>query len=165
MDSPCPRRSHHRGGSVFFFGHLMAGDIDKVTSQPLRLYILYLLSCNPPGFLKFSRGKERNIKRLLDPFRSVYFCWYYTFSKIKMGATLDIIYTTNQRLFGGDSPDRIGWGGLEKSPKNGIRCCRFLFFRKSEFLFLFSFLSIFFFLLVSHVSTKFRLTTGVWMCV
>lgn len=110
------------------------------------LYSLCKLSCNPPGFLKFSRGKERNIKRLLDPFRSVYFCWYYTFSKIKKnGGYSRYIYTTNQRLFGGDSPDRIGWGGLEKSPKNGIRCCRFSFFSKvwiSFFFFPHLFLSI-----------------------
>lgn len=62
MDSRCPRRSHHRGGSVFFFfGHLMAGDIDKVTSQPLRLYILYVSYLVTPLVFLNSRGERREI--------------------------------------------------------------------------------------------------------
>ncbi len=46
-----------------FFGHLMAGDIDKVTSQPLRLYILYVsyVSCVTPLVFLNSRGERREI--------------------------------------------------------------------------------------------------------
>lgn len=45
----------------FFFGHLMAGDIDKVTSQPLRLYILYVSYLVTPLVFLNSRGERREI--------------------------------------------------------------------------------------------------------
>jgi hypothetical protein len=108
------------------------------------LYSLCKLSCNPPGFLKFSRGKERNIKRLLDPFRSVYFCWYYTFSKIKkMGATLDIYTQQIKDSLGEIHLTVSDEGDSRNHQKNGIRCCRFSFFFESlNFFFFFPHLSL-----------------------
>jgi hypothetical protein len=128
------------------------------------LYSLCKLSCNPPGFLKFSRGKERNIKRLLDPFRSVYFCWYYTFSKIKkMGATLDIYTQQIKDSLGEIHLTVSDEGDSRNHQKMASAVVVFHFFSKVWISF--SFFPIHSFLLVSHVSTRFRLTTGVWMYV
>lgn len=76
-----------------------------------------------------------------------------------MGATLDIYTQQIKDSLGEIHLTVSDEGDSRNHQKMASVVVVFHFFRKSEFLF--SFFPIYSFLLVSHVSTKFRLTTGV----